>query len=214
MNKIDKPIRLMLVDDHEVLRSGLIYIIDVIDSIEVVGQASNGIEAIELYEEIKPDVILMDLMMPEMDGIEATREIKTHHPNSVIIVLSSSIEEDMVQSALEAGAAGYLTKNISANELTNAIENAFSGVPTLSPEATKALIHAKTQPIKPDFSLSPREKQVLKKLVDGMSNPKIAESLCISRATVKRHVSNIFDKLNVNSRTEAVVVAIKHDIVK
>jgi len=208
------PIRIILVDDHAVLRSGLKYITEVIDSIEVVGEASNGIEAIQMYNELQPDVVLMDLMMPEMDGIEATRQITKEDPGSRVIVLSSSKEEDMVQAALEAGAVSYLTKNISSAELTNAIEKAFSGVPTLTPEATQALIHAKVKPTKPNIDLSPRELDVLEKLVMGQTNPQIAEALFISRSTVKRHVSNIFAKLNVNSRTEAVALAIKHKIVE
>ena len=213
MNSGKKSIRIMLVDDHEVLRSGLKYIIDVIDTIEVVGEASNGIEAIQLYAELEPDVVLMDLVMPEMDGIEATLRITEENPGACVIMLSSFQEKDMVQKALEAGAVGYLIKNVSSAELRSAIEKAFTGIPTLSPEATKALIQANIQVTKPVYNLSPRELEVLEKLVAGLSNPQIAEALFISRATVKRHVSNIFTKLGVGNRTEAVALAIKDDIV-
>jgi NarL family two-component system response regulator LiaR len=197
-----------------VLRSGLKYLIDVIDTIVVVGEASNGIEAIQLFEQLAPDVVLMDLVMPEMDGIEATRRITEENPGACVIMLSSFQEEDMVQKALEAGAVGYLTKNVSSAELTDAIEKASAGIPTLSPEATQALIQANIRSAKPDYNLSPRELEVLEKLVAGLSNPQIAEVLFISRATVKRHVSNIFSKLGVSNRTEAVALAIKDDIVK
>ena len=212
MSNDKKSIRIMLVDDHEVLRSGLKYIIDVIDTIEVVGEASNGVEAVQLYKELKPDVVLMDLVMPEMDGVEATRRITEENPDACVIILSSFQEEDMVQEALEAGAVSYLIKNVTSAELTSAIEKAFTGIPTLSPEATKALIQANIRSVKPDYNLSPRELEVLEKLVAGLSNPQIAEALFISRATVKRHVSNIFTKLAVGNRTEAVALAIKDDI--
>ena len=149
MRTAQKNIKLLLVDDHEVLRSGLKYTLDVVDHIEIIGEASNGVEAVELFRELHPDVVLMDLLMPEMDGVEATQLITTEDPEAVILILSSSKEEDMIQSALEAGAVGYLTKNVSPSEITKAIENAVAGITTLSPEATRALIHTKTKSEKP-----------------------------------------------------------------
>ena len=214
MNIKSDPIRIILVDDHAVLRSGLKYITEVIDSIEVIGEASNGIEAVQLFQELKPDVVLMDLMMPEMGGLEATHRITREFPEARVIVLSSSKENDVVQDALKAGAVGYLLKNISSAELTNAIEKAHTGIPTLSPEATQALIQSKTKPEKPEYNLTLREIEVLEKLTIGLTNPQVADALCISPATVKRHVSNIFIKMNVNNRTEAVAVALKHIIIK
>ena len=213
MRTAQKNIKLLLVDDHEVLRSGLKYTLDVVDHIEIIGEASNGVEAVELFRELHPDVVLMDLLMPEMDGVEATQLITTEDPEAVILILSSSKEEDMIQSALEAGAVGYLTKNVSPSEITKAIENAVAGITTLSPEATRALIHTTTKSEKPEYSLSNREYEVLEKLVAGMTNPEIADVLFISKATVKRHVSNIFYKLDVSSRTEAVALAIRQNLI-
>ena len=150
-------IRVLLVDDHEVLRSGLRYLLDVVDYIEVVGEASNGIEAVEMCGELKPDVVLMDIMMPEMNGIESTKKIKEQHPKIQVIVLSSSIEEEMIHDALEVGAVSYLTKNISSEELTTAIKNANEGISTLSQDATQALIQLQTKNNKPGLDLSTRE---------------------------------------------------------
>ncbi len=213
MSEVKKIIRIMLVDDHEVLRSGLKYIIDVIDDLEVVGEASNGVEAVQKCAELQPDVVLMDLLMPEMDGVEATRALLREHPQVRVIALTSFKEEEKIQSALEAGAVSYLTKDISIEELSEAVHKAYAGIPTLSPEATRALINARMRPPSPGSDLTKRELEVLEYMVTGLSNPEIADKLTVSRSTVKKHVSNVLMKLDVSSRTEAVALAIKEKIV-
>ena len=214
MPKNGELIRILLVDDHAVLRSGMRYILDVVETIEVVGEASNGFEAIKLCQTLEPDIVLMDLMMPEMDGIEATRAITAAYPQIRVIVLTSFEDSDNVNAALDAGAISYLTKNISASDLTTAIQKAYQNESILSPGAVQSLIAAKNAPKVPGSNLSEREKEVLSQLVHGQTNTEVAEALFISPATVKRHVSNILSKLDVKTRTEAVALALKHRIVK
>ncbi len=206
-------IQVMLVDDHNVVRSGLATFLRAYDDLELVGEAKNGLEALNLCRKKKPDVILMDLMMPEMDGIAATRAILADYPEIKIIAMTSFEEEELVQGVLSAGAMGYLLKNVTADDLAKAIRDAVSGRSTLSPEAAKALIQA-TRPTKqPSFDLTEREREVLNLLVQGQSNQQIADALVISIATVKAHISSILSKLQVSSRAEAIAYAIKHKIV-
>jgi two-component system, NarL family, response regulator LiaR len=208
-----QTIRVMLVDDHNVVRSGLATFLKAYDDLELVGEAKNGQEALSLCHIKKPDVILMDLMMPVMDGIAATRAILEKYPEIKIIAMTSFEEEALVQGVLAAGAMGYLLKNITADDLAKAIRDAVSGRATLSPEAATALIHA-TRPTKqPSFDLTDREMQVLNLVVKGQSNQQIADALVITLATVKAHVSSILSKLEVSSRAEAIAYAIKHKIV-
>jgi NarL family two-component system response regulator LiaR len=208
-----QTIRVMLVDDHNVVRSGLATFLKAYDDLELVGEAKNGVEALDLCHHTKPDVILMDLMMPEMDGIEATQAILEDYPDIKIIAITSFEEEELVQGVLAAGAMSYLLKNVSSDELAKAIRDAFSGKSTLSPEAARALIRA-TRPIQqPTFDLTDREMEVLNLVVQGQSNQQIAEALVISVATVKAHISNILSKLQVSSRAEAIAYAIKHKLV-
>jgi len=203
----------MLVDDHNVVRSGLATFLRAYDDLELVGEAKNGFEAVNLCHQKKPDVVLMDLMMPEMDGIEATREILKECPDIKIIAMTSFEEEDLVQGVLVAGAISYLIKNVTSDELAKAIRDAASGKSTLSPEAARVLIQA-TRPTKqPSFDLTEREQEVLNLVVQGNSNQKIAEALVISLATVKAHISSILSKLQVSSRAEAIAYAIKHKLV-
>lgn len=209
----NKPIRVMLVDDHTVVRSGLSAILLVYDDLELVGEASSGEEAIRLSEQFKPDVILMDLIMPGMNGTEATREIRRKLPTTQIIALTSFKEQDLVQGVLQAGAIGYLLKNVSAEELANAIRAAHAGNPTLAVEAAQVLIQASREPAEPFVELTEREQEVLVLLVEGLNNNQIAERLVITLSTVKFHVSSILSKLGVSSRTEAVALALKNNLV-
>jgi len=210
---ISQVIQVMLVDDHNVVRSGLATFLKAYDDLELVGEARNGLEAVNLCRKKKPDVILMDLMMPEMDGIAATRAILADYPEIRIIAMTSFEDEQLVQGVLAAGAISYLLKNVSSDELAAAIRAAFLGRSTLSPEAAKALIQA-TRPTKqPSFDLTEREREVLNLVVQGHSNQQIADALVISVATVKAHISSILSKLQVSSRSEAIAYAIKHKIV-
>jgi NarL family two-component system response regulator LiaR len=205
-------IRVMLVDDHNVVRSGLATFLNAYDDLDLVGEAKNGLEALNLCRETKMDVILMDLMMPKMDGIAATRAILAEHPDIKIIAMTSFEDEELVQGVLAAGAISYLLKNVTSEELSKAIRDAVSGRSTLSPEAATALIHA-TRPASQALpELTEREKEVLGLVVQGKSNQQIANAMVISLATVKAHMSNILSKLQVSSRAEAIAFALKHKL--
>jgi NarL family two-component system response regulator LiaR len=206
-------IKILLVDDHAVVRSGLSKFLIVNKDLKLVGEASDGTEAVQMVALHKPDVVLMDLMMPGMDGIAATREIHQKHPEVKVIVLTSFHDQNMVQGALQAGAIGYLQKNVTAKELGVAIRSAYDGKMTLSAEATQVLAHSVAQPQIQGEQLTERERDVLKSMVDGLNNREIADALVISLGTVKFHVSNIFQKLGVDSRVEAVKAAIEQKLV-
>jgi NarL family two-component system response regulator LiaR len=208
-----QAIRVMLVDDHNVVRSGLATFLKAYDDLELVGEAKNGLEALNLCHQKKPDVILMDLMMPEMDGIAATRAILQEYPEIKIIAMTSFEEEELVHGVLAAGAISYLLKNVTSDELSKAINAAVSGRSTLSPEAARALVLATRSTKQPLFDLTEREREVLNLVVQGNSNQQIADALVISVATVKAHISNILSKLQVSSRAEAISFAIKHKLV-
>jgi NarL family two-component system response regulator LiaR len=205
-------IKILLVDDHTVVRSGLSKFLLVNKDLKLVGEASDGAEAIQMVSLHKPDVVLMDLMMPGVDGITATREIHKKHPQVKVIALTSFAEQNMVQGALQAGAIAYLQKNVTAKELGNAIRSACAGRMTLSPEATQVLAQSVAQPQIPGEQLTERERDVLKCMVDGLNNNEIAERLVVSLGTVKFHISNIFHKLGVDSRVEAVKLAIEQKL--
>ena len=204
------PIRILLVDDHEMVRSGLSVFLLAYDDFKLVGEAVNGQEALDKCSELSPDVVLMDLIMPVMDGITATRLIRERFPETQIIALTSFSEEKLVETALEAGAIGYLFKDVSVDELASAIRAVRKGQPTLAPDATRVLIQKATRPFSLGQDLTEREWQVLKLLVEGHSNPAIAKRLSVSLSTVKTHVSHILEKLGVNSRLEAVSLANRH----
>ena len=208
------PIRVMLVDDHMMVRRGLATILQVFDDLELVGEAADGAAAIQLCANLLPDVILMDIVMPDIDGVMVTRAIRQRFPTVQIIVLTSFKEEQLVQNALQAGAIGYLLKDVTAEELAQAIRAAHAGRSTLSPEASQALVHAATQPPPSGHDLTDREMDVLALMIEGLNNTEIAEKLFVSPSTIKSHVSHILAKLDVSSRTEAVAVAVRHHLVK
>lgn len=210
----EPPIRVLVVDEHEVVRSGLSAFLLAVPDMEMVGAARNGLEALKLCGQVHPDVVLMDMVMPTMDGVTATRAIREQHPDIQVIALTSFAEEHAVREALEAGAIGYLLKDLSVEELATAVRNAHAGKPTLAPEAAQALIQATFKPAPPTYDLTGREKEVLALMVEGLSNATIAERLVISESTVKFHVSNILGKLKVGSRTEAVALALQEGLVE
>ncbi|WP_238625999.1 response regulator [Aggregatilinea lenta] len=210
----DATIRVMIVDDHTIVREGLATLLDVFPDLELVAEASNGLEAIRICGEHMPDVVLMDMLMPEMDGISATQEIRKQFPDVQVLALTSFNEKHYVTGAIEAGAIGYLLKDIEANSLATAIRAAKKGEPTLSPEATRVLIHATTQPAPPGHDLTERELEVLALVVKGLNNAQIAAMLTVSPSTVKNHVSSILSKLGVATRTEAAALAIQKQIIQ
>lgn len=207
------PIRVMIVDDHAVVRSGLSTFLLVADDLELVGEAASGEEAIHLCAQARPDVVLMDLVMPGMDGAATTRAMKEQHPHIQVVALTSFPDEQLVQAVLRAGAISYLLKNVSAKELVAAIRAAYAGHSTLAPEATRALIQLASQPRPIGHDLTTREREVLAQMVAGLHNPDIAERLVVSRSTIKFHVSSILSKLGVSSRAEAVALAVHHKLV-
>lgn len=209
----DDTIRILIVDDHEMVRRGLISFLGTFDDLEVIGEASNGTEALENLESLKPDVIVMDLIMPEMDGFEAIRIIHERYPDIAVIALSSAGDSHAVTAAMQAGATSYLLKNIRTEQLADAIRAARRGEHTFSPEATQALIRAATRPPAPRIDLTEREMDVLKLMTLGLNNPEIAERLMISRSTVKYHISAILSKLGVSNRSEAIAMALKQKLV-
>jgi len=208
------PIRVMIVDDHSMVRRGLATMLKVFDDLELVGEAESGEAAIQLCAEVIPNVILMDLSLPGMDGAVATRAIRQQFPQVKVIALTSFKEGDRIKNALEAGAIGYLLKDVSADELVQAIRAAYVGRVTLSPEAAQALVEAANQPPSRGLDLTDRELEILALMVEGLNNTQIAGRLTVSSSTIKSHVSNILSKLGVASRTEAVTLALRSGIVR
>jgi two-component system, NarL family, response regulator LiaR len=208
-----QPIRVMVVDDHAMVRRGLSTFLKVFDDMELACEAESGEAAVKLCAQLFPDVILMDLMMPGMDGSSATRLIRQQFPNVQVIALTSFKDEGLVQSALQAGAIGYLLKDVSADELAQAIREAHAGRASLSPEIARALVNAANQPPPPGHDLTERERVVLALMVEGLNNTQIAARLVVSPSTIKSHVSHILSKLGVASRSEAVALALRSGLV-
>ncbi len=210
-------IRVMLVDDHGMVREGLKYYLEVEDDIEVVGEAADGREAAALAGKMKPDVILMDLIMPGVDGVEGTRLCLKASPDSKVVVLTSKAEDDLVLPAVKAGALSYLLKDVSASDLAGAIRGAASGKPTLHPMAASKMM----QQVQSDrgeqegrLKISPREMEVLRLIAKGFGNKKIAEALFISERTVKTHVTHLLEKLDLSDRTQLAIYAINNKLVE
>jgi len=208
-----QPIRVMLVDDHTMVRRGLATFLKVVDDLILVGEAGSGEDAIKLCAEVLPDVILMDMSLPVMDGTTATRLIRQQFPQVQVIALTSSIEGDLVKNALAAGAIAYLLKDVLADDLVRAVRAAHVGLATLSPEAAEALADTDNPPPAPGLDLTEREREVLGLMVVGLTNTQIGEKLTVSPSTIKSHVSSILSKLGAASRTEAVTLALRNHIV-
>jgi len=206
-------IRVLVVDDHGMVRRGLTaYLSGAIDLCQV-GEARDGQEAVEQCERLQPDVVLMDLLMPKLDGVAATRQIRRRWPRIQVIALTSFQERELVRDALQAGAVSYLLKNVSGEDLAAAIRSAHAGRPTLAPEAIEALVQTEEQESPLSEPLTDREEEVLGLLVRGFENSQIAAQLSISPSTVKVHVSNILSKLGVANRKEAIALALEHKLV-
>ena len=212
MGKADR-IRVMTVDDHEILRGGIRFLLLAFDDLELVAEAHSGEEAMSLIDQMRPDVVLMDIMMPGMDGVETTQALKEQYPDIQVLALTSFHDPNLVQGVMQAGAVGYLLKGASMDELAEAIRAAHTGRPTLAPEAVQALVQSTSSPQKIGDDLSDRERQVLALLVQGLSNAEIAEHLVVSTAAAKYHVSSILSKLGAANRTEATALALQHDLV-
>ena len=206
------PIRIVLVDDHAMLRKGLAVFLMSYPDLKLVGEAANGHEALDLCANRQPDVLLMDLMMPIMDGITATRLIRHDFPDIRVIALTSFGEERLIRDVLESGAISYLFKKISADDLAKAIRDAYDGISTYAPEVTDILARSIRQPHSIFEDLTSREREVLALIVKGMRNNEISSQLVISPSTTKSHISSILAKLGVASRSEAIVKVLEHNL--
>jgi NarL family two-component system response regulator LiaR len=206
-------IRVMIVDDHGMVRRGLATYLKNEDDLELVGEARDGQEALKVCEKVRPDVVLMDLIMPELGGVAATHLIRKRWPDVQVIALTSFKDKDLVRNALEAGAISYLLKNVSGDDLAGAIRAAHAGRSILASEAVQALIQPSEPEARLGQSLTLREREVLVLLTKGLTNPEIAEKLVISPSTAKVHVSHILSKLQVSNRGEAIALAIKYGLV-
>lgn len=207
-----QKIKVMIVDDHDMVRRGLASYLSITPDMQIVGEASDGEEAVGKCGYLQPDVVLMDLMMPKMDGIQATHAIRKQFPTVKVIALTSYQEKELVHQVILEGAISYLLKNVTGEELVAAIRKAVAGKPTMAPEITQALI--RDQFPSPGDDLTCREKEVLGLLVEGLSNPDIADRLTISRSTARAHVSNILMKLGVTNRSEAITLALRNKLVR
>ena len=209
---MEQPIRVMIVDDHKIVREGLRTLLSEERTIEVVAEATSGEEALQLAPDVLPTVVLMDLVLPGIDGLETTRRLKSTQPECRVLVLTSFTDDRQVHAALQAGATGYLMKDLLKPDLLSAIERAARDEPTLHPAAQRALIRQATAPPSPLESLTQREGDVLRLIAGGRSNREIAAELHLSEGTVKGYVSTILSKLEVADRTQAALLAVRHGV--
>jgi two-component system, NarL family, response regulator LiaR len=208
-------IRVMIVDDHDIVRRGISTFLNGFDDLLLVGEAANGQDALRVCGEVQPHVIMMDMMLPDTDGIALTRSVRAVYPDVQVVMLTSAKDGDLVQAALQAGAISYMLKNISVREMAETIRAAHAGKPRLAPEATQALIDLTLHPRipSPTYNLTEREQAILKLMIQGLTNQEIADRVFLSRATVKVHVSTILSKLDVQNRVEAVRLALQESLV-
>ncbi|MEV5597939.1 response regulator transcription factor [Streptomyces sp. NPDC052496] len=213
--------RVLVADDQTVVREGIVMLLGLLPGIEVVGSAGDGEEALRLTAELAPDVVLMDLRMPRCDGVQATRRIRTEHPGTEVVVLTTYADDDHLFPALEAGARGYLTKDADGDEIVRAIEDVLSGEAGLSPKVQRRLLERFAEPVRtaapaapaePPDGLTAREVEVLRLVAEGLSNPEIARSLHVSNATVKTHINNLFAKAGLRDRAQAIHYAYRHGL--
>ncbi|MFI0715164.1 response regulator [Streptomyces inhibens] len=212
--------RVVVADDQTVVREGIVMLLGLLPGIEVVGSAADGEEAVRMVAELAPDVVLMDLRMPRCDGVEATRRIRTDHPGTQIVVLTTYADDDSLFPALQAGARGYLTKDADGDEIVRAIDDVLSGEAGLSPKIQRRLLERVTEPVRtppqppaePPDGLTAREVEVLRLVAEGRSNPEIACTLHVSTATVKTHINNLFAKAGLRDRAQAIHYAYRHGL--
>ena len=207
------PIRVMIVDDHLMVRDGLRVFLSVYDDIKVVAEADDGEQAVVLCREVLPDVVLMDLLMPNMDGIEATRRIRSEDESIQVIALTSFAEQELVEKAFRSGAISYLMKDVHSDKLAETIREAKRGRSTIDSAAAQALVASTSEETTKSEVLTPREREILVMLTEGKTNKRIANQLSLSEGTVRFHVSNILSKMGVNNRTEAVSLALQQGLI-
>lgn len=209
-----EKIHIVIADDHSMVRKGLVALLTEFEDFQISGEAQDGEAAVKICDEQCPDVVLMDMVMPRMDGITASASIRQSCPDTQIIMLTSFADEKQIHSALKAGAISYLLKDVSGNRLADAIRRAHAGEPTLSPDVAQALIKISTRPPEPGHDLTEREREVLGLMMKGLNNRDISAQLDISHSTVKNHVSSVLGKLGAISRAQAVAIAFEHRILE